>query len=155
SLDLLCAGGVLYAVCVVFIWPHVRYLPAVLSRAKRGPHLPHAGRLAAVVCGVVCTAPHGGFCRSVPALHPAGLPGAGDYCGAVGYGGPGLSPPVCRCHAGVLSGHCQPDHAGAAGGAGHWPDVSTDWAATGLVHLGAGGATDLDTAFWAAHHVCS
>src|SRR4029450_6479312 len=106
--DLLCAGGVLYAVCVVFIWPHVRYLPAVLSRAKRGSHLPHAWCLAAVVCGVVCAAPHGGFCRGVPALHLASCPGAGDYCGAVDYGGGGaLSPGWLGAARGRIS-RCRP-----------------------------------------------
>ena len=113
----MCWRRALRCLCCFFIWPHVRHLPAILSRAKRGPHLPDAWRLAAMVCSVVCAAPHRRFCRAVPTLHLlaslvlgmtvvlsviAGLAFRRRFVGATL----------------VFSGLCQPDHAGLLVGLG-------------------------------------
>ena len=151
---LLCAGGVLYAVCVFLYGP----MCAIYLLSFQGPHGASPSPCGASRCNwfAALFAQHrtgdfaGAFLRSILlAVLVLGITVVLSVMAGLAF-----RRRFCRCHPGVLSGHCQPDHAGVAGGAGHWLDVPTDWATTGLVHVRAGGATDLDAALWAAYHVC-
>src|SRR5207302_1652201 len=102
--DLLCFGGVLYALCAVPLRPHVRDLHPVLPGTERWTDLPDERRVIPLVRGPRRPAAVRRFCRVVRPVNHARRPRPRDHRGDFDHGRAGLSLPVSGSHGRFLYG---------------------------------------------------